>query len=262
MMGPTPDVLCEGGWAVSNRSIVLARLAGALASSSPDQPFPVRLCSACVEILGADGGAITLSSTKPERLTVSTSNGTSARIEDLQDVLGEGPGQDAFRDGRTVVTQIDGGHGGPFPMFTELAADIAGPLTVWAIPMHPGGATIGVVTLYRAVGELEQSLDDAQFLVDAVGAALLDERSAGAGAPFATWPDRARVHQATGMVVAQLVISPDDALAILRAHAYADSATLDQIATEVVERRLSFTHTNQGDSRSNALDDGTGREDT
>ena len=246
---------------MSNRSAVLARLAGSLAASPPDLPLPVRLCRACVEILGADGGAITLSSTRPERLTVSTSNGTSARIEDLQDVLGEGPGQDAFREGRTVVTHVDGDRGGPFPMFTELAGDIAGPLTVWAIPMHPGGSTIGVVTLYRSDGGLEQSLDDAQFLVDAVGAALLDERWGGVEGRFAAWSDRARVHQATGMIVAQLAISPEDALAILRAHAYAEETTLDLIAGEVVERRLSFTHTDQGDSHSEAMDDGSGNGD-
>ncbi|GEK20907.1 hypothetical protein CXY01_14270 [Cellulomonas xylanilytica] len=240
---------------------MLARLASSLASSSPSQPFAVRLCRACVEILGADGGAITLASTRPERLTVTSSNGTSARIEDLQDVLGEGPGQDAFREGRTVITHVDGEHGGPFPMFTELAGDIAGPLTVWAIPMHPGGTTVGVVTVYRADGDLEQSLDDAQFLVDAVGAALLDDRST-SGAPFAAWTDRARVHQATGMIVAQLAISPDDALAILRAHAYAESMTLDEISREIVERRLSFTNTDQGDSHSESrTDDSTGNGD-
>jgi hypothetical protein len=246
---------------VSSRNTVLARLASFLAESPNDQPLAVRLCRACVEILGADGGAITLASTKPERLTVSTSNGTSARIEDLQDVLGEGPGQDAFREGRPVITHVDGAHGGPFPMFTELAGDIAGPVTVWAIPMHPGGATIGVVTLYRSVGELEQSLDDAQFLADAVGAALLDDHLTGDSVPFAAWTDRARVHQATGMIVAQLAISPEDALAILRAHAYAESTSLDEIATEVVERRLSFTHTARGDLRTEAVDDSSGNGD-
>ncbi|WP_315097711.1 GAF and ANTAR domain-containing protein [uncultured Cellulomonas sp.] len=240
---------------MSSKSAVLGRLATSLASSSPDQPFAARLCRACVEILGADGGAITLSSTKPERLTVSTSNGTSARIEDLQDVLGEGPGQDAFRAGHAVVTHVDGDQGGPFPMFTELAGRIAGPLTVWAIPMHPGGVTIGVVTLYRAEGELDESLDDAQFLADAVGAALLDDHDSNGVLAFAAWSDRARVHQATGMIVAQLAVSPEDALAILRAHAFADSATLDQIATQVVERRLSFTGTDQGVSRREASDD-------
>ena len=243
---------------MTNRSTVLARLAGSVATGPRDQPLAVRLCVACVEILGADGGAITLASTRPERLTVSTSNGTSARIEDLQDVLGEGPGQVAYREGRAVVARIDGAQGGPFPMFTELAGNIAGPLTVWAIPMHPGGATIGVVTLYRAGGQLSESLDDAQFLADAVGAALLDDTTTGT-LPFAAWSDRARVHQATGMVVAQLAIAPDDALAILRAHAFAENATLDEIARAVVDRQLNFTHTQQGVTHDGASpDDSTG----
>ena len=233
---------------MSSRSSVLARLASAVATGPADQPLAVRLCRAAVEILGAEGGAITLASTRPERLTVSTSNGTSARIEDLQDVLGEGPGQDAFRDGRAVVTQVDGALGGPFPMFTEMAGDIAGPLTVWALPMHPGGSTIGVLTLYRALGELDQTLEDAQFLADAVGAALLDDTTSGR-LPFTAWSDRARVHQATGMIVAQLAIPPEDALAILRAHAYSEATTLDEVARAVVERRLTFTETDQGASR-------------
>ena len=242
---------------MTHRSTVLARLAGSVAAGAREQPLAVRLCVACVDILGADGGAITLASTRPERLTVSTSNGTSARIEDLQDVLGEGPGQEAFRDGRIVVTQVDGARGGPFPMFTELAGDIAGPVTVWAIPMHPGGATIGVITLYRAGGQLAESLDDAQFLADAVGAALLDDTATTGNVPFAAWTDRARVHQATGMVVAQLAVAPDDALAILRAHAFAENATLDEIARAVVERQLSFTDTHQG-----ATHDGTSPDDS
>ncbi|KQY43860.1 GAF and ANTAR domain-containing protein [Cellulomonas sp. Root137] len=244
---------------MTNRSAVLARLASLVAAAPRDQSLAVRLCAACVTILGADGGAITLASTRPERLTVSTSDGTSARIEDLQDVLGEGPGQQAFREGRAVVTHVDGDHGGPFPMFTEMAGDIAGPVTVWAIPMHPGGTTIGVITLYRVAGALTEGLDDAQFLADAVGAALLDDRMTAGMAPFATWSDRARVHQATGMIVAQLAITPDDALAILRAHAYASSGTLDAIAREVVDRRLTFTHTDHGVSHDAAAsDDSTG----
>ncbi|KQY24809.1 hypothetical protein ASD16_04770 [Cellulomonas sp. Root485] len=240
---------------MTNRSTVLARLAGSVATGARDQPLAVRLCVACVTILGADGGAITLASTRPERLTVSTSNGTSARIEDLQDVLGEGPGQEAYREGRIVVTHVDGARGGPFPMFTELAGDIAGPLTVWAIPMHPGGATIGVITLYRSGGTLDESLDDAQFLADAVGAALLDDTTTTGHTPFAAWTDRARVHQATGMVVAQLAIAPEDALAILRAHAFAENASLDQIARAVVDRELNFTDTQQGVSHDEAPPD-------
>ena len=80
------------------------------------------------------------------------------------------------------------------------------------------------------------------FLASAVGAALI--RDAGAldeEEAVGPWGSRARVHQATGMVVAQLHISPDDALALLRAHAFAHDSTLAAIAATVVqERRLDF----------------------
>ena len=231
---------------MGDRVTVLAQLARVVAAAPPHEPLPVRLCRACVEVLGADGGAVTLASTTSERLTLSTSNGVSAQIENLQDVLGEGPGQDAYREGRTVVTDVDGLHESTFPMFSEMAGDLTGKLTVWAIPMHPGGTTIGVITVYRRTGQLAYSLDDAQFLADSVGAALLDDPSAHGMAQFAGWDDRARVHQATGMVVAQLGMSPEDALALLRAHAFAESTTLDVIGAAVIQRRLTFTHTDAG----------------
>ena len=69
----------------------------------------------------------------------------------------------------------------------------------------------------------------------------------------------ARVHQATGIVVAQLAIAPDDALALLRAHAFAENATLDEIARVVVDRQLNFTNTQQGVTHDGtAPDDSTG----
>ncbi|MGC5166080.1 ANTAR domain-containing protein [Luteimicrobium sp. DT211] len=228
-----------------NRSAVLAQLAHAVAAAA-DVPLPVRLTRACVDILGADGAAITLASTSPERLTVTTSDGISARIEDLQDVLGEGPGQVAFVEGRTVVTQIDGDRGGAFPLFMELAGEISGPLTVFAIPMRPSRVVIGVLTLYSAEATLARTLTDAQFLADAVGAALLGDPDLTSTESFELWSDRARVHQATGMVVAQLRIPPEDALALLRAHAFAEAVSLDEISASVVSRRLAFGSDHRG----------------
>lgn len=225
---------------------MLTHLARIIASTPADEPLPVRLCRACVEVLGADGGAVTLASTTSERLTLSTSNGVSAQIEDLQDVLGEGPGEDAYRLGRVVVTVVDGFEDGAFPMFSDLAGKLTGPLTVWAIPMHPGGTTIGVVTVYRRTGELAVGLDDAQFLSNTIGAALLDDPSAHGLAPLSGWNERARVHQATGMVIAQLRVGADDALAMLRAHAFAGNTTLDAVADDILERRLDFARPDSG----------------
>jgi AmiR/NasT family two-component response regulator len=48
------------------------------------------------------------------------------------------------------------------------------------------------------------------------------------------------VHQATGMISVQLGVSLEEALARLRAHAFAASAALGDVAGDVVNRRLRF----------------------
>ena len=49
---------------------------------------------------------------------------------------------------------------------------------------------------------------------------------------------RTEIHQATGMVSAQLEVSAADALVRLRAHAYAEGRTLSDVAADVLGRRL------------------------
>jgi hypothetical protein len=241
---------------MSDQVSVLAQMAHIVATAPQQEALPARLCRAYVEVLGADGGAVTLASTTRDRLTVSRSDGLSQQIEDLQDVLGEGPGQDAYREGRAVVATVDGARATSFPMFSEMVGVITRPLTVWAVPMHPGGMTIGVITVYRRAGGLSCSVHDAQLLADSIGAALLDDPVAAGLTPLAGWSDRSRVHQATGMVVAQLGMAPDDALAILRAHAFAEGTSLDVIATRVVDRRLSFVPTDTGVGSTKSSEDG------
>jgi AmiR/NasT family two-component response regulator len=52
---------------------------------------------------------------------------------------------------------------------------------------------------------------------------------------------RAEIHQATGMVLAQLGVSAQDALARMRAYAFAEQRLLSDVARDVVSRRLRFT---------------------
>lgn len=66
----------------------------------------------------------------------------------------------------------------------------------------------------------------AQFLSDSVGAALLGDEASSTGEGLSSWASRATVHQATGMVVAQLGVSAEDALALLRAHAFSSDLPL------------------------------------
>ena len=49
------------------------------------------------------------------------------------------------------------------------------------------------------------------------------------------------------MVIAQLGVEADDALALLRAHAFANASSLLEVAADVVERRLNFTHSRDRD---------------
>ena len=51
---------------------------------------------------------------------------------------------------------------------------------------------------------------------------------------------RREVHQATGMVLAQLRISPADALLLIRAHAYASGRTVRETAADITARRITL----------------------
>jgi hypothetical protein len=50
-----------------------------------------------------------------------------------------------------------------------------------------------------------------------------------------------QVHQATGMVMAQVGVTLDQAFLLLRARAFADGRPLAELATDVVARRVRFS---------------------
>lgn len=234
---------------MEDQADVLAKLALRI-SRDASLPLALRLCQACVDILQADGGSLSLASTDAERMTLCATDDIAARLEDLQEVLGEGPGTTAFRSGQQVTGRIAESRGYDderWSMFADAVRQSLGGLTVYAVAIRPGTATLGVLLLHRAAGgPLTDRPDQAQFLADAVGAALLREPE-GQSMEGAAWTDRARVHQATGMVIAQLGVEADDALALLRAHAFASSTTLLEVAADVVDRRLNFTHARDRD---------------
>ena len=52
---------------------------------------------------------------------------------------------------------------------------------------------------------------------------------------------RAEIHQVTGMVLAQLGVSAEEALARLRGYAFVQQRLLIDVARDVLARRLTFT---------------------
>ena len=232
---------------VRDRSAVLAQWAQMIAGSASVEPLPLRLCLACVRLAGADGGAITLAYTRTERVTLCVTDETAARLEDLQDVLGQGPGPEAYRTAqRSRPTWMIWRRGGGRCLPRRLRSRWGRPPCIRS-RSSPTAGVLGVLTLYQvAPRPLRYETAEVQFLADALGVALLRDPGSRAEASTGPWSSRSQVHQATGMVIAQLGIGPDDALALLRAHAYAHATTLQAIAGQVISRDLDFTRTDSG----------------
>jgi hypothetical protein len=133
-----------------------------------------------------------------------------------------------------------------WPGFAPASA-AAGARAMFALPLQAGAIRVGVLTLYRTrPGPLAPpELADALVLADIALQLILD-----AGAGILSPPDcrplsglsdrRAEVYQATGMISVQLGVSLEEAFVRLRAHAFASSTALADVADEVVTRALRF----------------------
>jgi len=203
-----------------------------------------RVCRLGVELLGVDGSAVILMSDE-EAGSVAAAYGPAVRVvEDLQFSLGEGPCLTAFRSGCAVLEPDIGPAAATWPVFAPAAA-AAGVRAVFALPLQIGAIRLGVLYLVRSgSGPLrDEALADAHGLAQIATMTLLDQRQDGEPvldgyAAAVSWAHRAVVHQATGMVAAQLDVKLADALARLRANAFAAERSLYDVAVDVVERRL------------------------
>jgi hypothetical protein len=232
---------------VTERSAILAKLAQLAAAGADHKDLAERLCEAARVMLAVDGVWITVQGTQNQQLSLGATDPTAAALEDLEDVIGQGPARSAFEQDSEMTAILQEQADPRWPEFSRAAWHRFGPLTVQAFPMHPDHQPFGVLACYFNAGTTwTESAETAQFLADTIGAALLQEPVPEPDRALTNgmWSARAEIHQATGMVVAQLRISVDDALALLRAHAYAHDTTLSGIAHQIVTRQLDF----RGDS--------------
>lgn len=204
-----------------------------------------RVCQVCADALTVSGAAISLLA-GDQRTSLGASDEVAAAIEETHFSLGEGPAVDAARLG-VAVHEPDLPATGPtrWPMFAPVAV-AAGVAAIDAFPLRAGTAQIGTMHLYRVrPGSLTGAqLIDAATVADLVTHTVLaiqaDAPTGTLAAGLAGIPFRRVVHQATGMIAAQLDISVTDALARLRSYAYARDQPLDDIAAQVVAGTLRF----------------------
>ncbi|WP_320780187.1 ANTAR domain-containing protein [Streptomyces sp. CRN 30] len=196
---------------------------------------------ACAFALGLGGIAVTV-----RQELVWFSDETSERLEDLQFILGEGPGLSS-QDPAEVreIPDLSRLLSERWPQFTREAEVLGiGALFVW--PVHIGVVPVGTLTGYRrSPGPLTPRQRAEGWLVaDALAEHVLARwpaNSADADGPgHAGTVDlhRAEVHQATGVLSGRLGVSLPEALDRLRARAYASGRSLTDTAHDVLRREL------------------------
>ena len=204
-----------------------------------------RLCTALTRDLPARGvGVSVMTDATYGGGTVAASDLVSRRLDELQFALGEGPCIDAYSSRRPVLEPDLSGHGsGRWPGYAAAAQD-AGVRAVFAFPLQIGQARAGAMDIYRnEPGPLTQgALAQALTFADIAMELLLDTQRApetDTGAPLDdALAYRLEVYQAQGMVMVDLGVTLDEAMARLRAHAYADERALSDVARDIVAGNL------------------------
>ncbi|WP_245614193.1 GAF and ANTAR domain-containing protein [Actinokineospora inagensis] len=240
----------SGDHAVPDPAVSLERLRAAVALALREHIDVVdplaRLCQACVQLLPVDGASVSLMTGTDQRETIYASDAVVDHIETLQFSLGEGPCFEAFTTGRPVlVTDLAADAATAWPVFAAQMADR--PVgAIFAFPLVHGAARVGAMDLYRTrPGWLTPpELAIALQVADIAAAALIGPPAAGPGAEIdeewlASLPfHREHVHQATGMLIAEHRVPAGQALALLRGYAFATGRLVDEVAADLVNRRL------------------------
>ncbi|ROO63235.1 ANTAR domain-containing protein [Micromonospora sp. Llam0] len=211
------------------------------------------VCTATVSVAGVDSAALAVILNATPRELLHATARTASELEDLTLTLGEGPGADAMSGGPVLVadlTATECRH--RWPVFAP-AALLTGVRAVFALPLRIGGIRLGVLDLYRAhAGGLgAEQLADALVLADLACAVLLGHRvDRDDPRPERIGLQHPEVHQATGMVTVQLGVTAEVALTRLRAYAYSHDRRLQDVAADIVARRLRLeparTHGDRG----------------
>ncbi|WP_066367066.1 ANTAR domain-containing protein [Herbidospora mongoliensis] len=203
------------------------------------------ICHACADAFGATGVTIALTGDLAVYEPVSVTGPAAHRLADLQITLGEGPALAALTDRRTVLVPDLGSPEAAvrWPVLAPAAVE-AGIRSVHVFPLLLGAIACGVLEISHADTRLltPDEIGDAMIFADAallIQTHQLVNPDAGPTDLQLGQVERwAEVHQATGMVAAQIDADLTTAFVRLRAHAYVAGRSLREVAQDVVARTL------------------------
>lgn len=198
------------------------------------------LCLALTSELAAMGATVSLMSQSGSEGVIAGSDGRVVAIDELQFTRGDGPCHDVFTSRRPVLT-ADVNTASQWPGFAPAAAR-AGVGAVFAFPLGVGAAIMGVLSVYAdhagSLSDEQTALVYGQIATDI----LLDAHQETPDG----WLDagvrsalnyRAEVYQAQGMVMVDLGVSLEVALARMRAHAFVTDQDLVELAYDIIAGR-------------------------
>jgi hypothetical protein len=211
--------------------------------------MPYRLCVVAVELLPVTGASVSLRADGiPVQLSASSER--AAHVGEIQATLGDGPCLHAARLGAPVLATdlTDGLDVRRWPVYAQQAT-AAGVRAVYSMPLGNDTVCVGTLDLYRDTpGQLtDRELRTARLVAGVMTVALMalprgEDDGPGGAEPWLSGlaTDHDDVYQAIGMIMAQLGVGTDEALARLRAHAFARDRTALEVARDVVSHRQRF----------------------
>lgn len=173
------------------------------------------------------------------------SSGAPARaLAELEFGLGEGPTRDSWDHRRPQFIDDLTAPGAPWVGFARAAVQ-TGIRGVYAVPLHVGAARFGAFTMYsvgrRRLGpeETRQGLVLAELATEV----LLDSSAASPDGEIdprleSALDVRSEIYQAQGMLMVSLSVGLTEALARMRAHAFAAGRDLLDVAVDIIAGRL------------------------
>jgi hypothetical protein len=179
--------------------------------------------------------------------TVSATDDVAFRVDEIQFDLSEGPCWTALStDAPVLESDIVERPNPAWPAFNDAVRD-EDLGAVFAFPIAFGPFPLGAVDVYvpRPTTLDDESVHQAMTLASAASRRVLRRVLRTVADEDDALLDRSPlsrrvVHQATGVVLAQLDISPDDAYLILQGHAFARRSSMRQVAEEILDGTVRF----------------------
>jgi hypothetical protein len=203
-------------------------------------------CRSCVRELPVDGAAVVLTDGDSNDVLLHATDQIITRLIDREFVIGEGPQHDVLRTGQISREPHLAGTAAQrrWPGFAQEAVT-AGAGAAFGFPLRIGPAIVGVLTLYRRrPGDLPAAhvTTVGNLANTGLGNILHDLPDPGPFTEHGFRLGREEIPQATGMIAVQRQTTLREALVLLRAAAYTQNRPITELATDIITRRVTFTH--------------------